>query len=77
MRTSTQIPDNRRHGAMAVMMAVCLLAVLILAAFAVDVAYMQLVRTELRIATDAATLAGGRTLSTCPKTISCFWGADG
>ena len=52
---------------MAVLIAVCLPVVLILAAFAVDVAYMQLVRTELRIATDAAALAGGRELRASPE----------
>jgi len=64
MQIATRVINiHRRRGAMAVMMAVCLPAILILAAFAVDVAYMQLVRTELRIATDAAALAGGRQLS--------------
>ena len=46
-----------RRGAMLVLIAICLPLIVILAAFAVDVAWMQLVRTELRTATDAAARA--------------------
>lgn len=46
-----------------VLIAICLPLFLIAAAFAVDVAYMQLCRTELRTATDAAARAGAKTLS--------------
>src|SRR6188768_3984194 len=53
----------RRRGAMMVLIAVCLPLFLIMAAFAVDVAWMQLTRTELRTATDAASRAGAKTLS--------------
>jgi Ca-activated chloride channel homolog len=52
-----------RTGAMMVLIAICLPLFLIAAAFAVDVAYMQLTRTELRTATDAAARAGAKTLS--------------
>lgn len=48
---------------MLVLVAVCLPLFLIMAAFAVDVAWMQLVRAELRTATDAASRAGAKTLS--------------
>jgi len=48
---------------MLVLMAVTLPLVVIMAAFAIDVAWMQLVRTELRTATDAASRAGAKTLS--------------
>ncbi len=48
---------------MMVLVAVCLPLFLIMAAFAVDVAWMQLTRTELRTATDAASRAGAKTLS--------------
>ncbi|MCA9260921.1 MAG: VWA domain-containing protein, partial [Planctomycetales bacterium] len=48
---------------MLVLVAVCLPLFLIMAAFAVDIAWMQLVRTELRTATDAASRAGAKTLS--------------
>jgi Flp pilus assembly protein TadG len=45
------------------LIAICLPVFIIAAAFAVDVAYMQLARTELRTATDAAARAGAKTLS--------------
>ncbi|BBO30509.1 vWA domain-containing protein [Lacipirellula parvula] len=45
------------------LIAICLPLFIIAAAFAVDVAYMQLTRTELRTATDAAARAGAKTLS--------------
>jgi hypothetical protein len=48
---------------MLVLVAVCLPLCLIMAAFAVDVAWMQLVRTELRSSTDAAARAGAKELS--------------
>src|SRR5687768_12619772 len=53
----------RRTGAMMVLIAICLPIFIMAAAFAVDVAYMQLTRTELRTATDAAARAGAKTLS--------------
>lgn len=52
-----------RTGAIAVLMAITLPLIVIMAAFAIDVAWMQLVRTELRTATDAASRAGAKTLS--------------
>jgi Ca-activated chloride channel homolog len=48
---------------MLVLVAFCLPLCIIMAAFAVDVAWMQLARTELRTATDAATRAGAKELS--------------
>lgn len=48
---------------MLVLIAICLPLFIMAAAFAVDVAYMQLTRTELRTATDAAARAGAKTLS--------------
>src|SRR5688572_29202700 len=54
---------TRRSGAMMVLIAICLPLFVIAAAFAVDVAYMQLTRTELRTATDSAARAGAKTLS--------------
>jgi Mg-chelatase subunit ChlD len=48
---------------MLVLIAVCLPLCIIMAAFAVDVAWMQLVRTELRTATDSAARAGAKELS--------------
>src|SRR6185436_3612785 len=55
--------EDSRRGAMLVLIAVCLPLCIIMAAFAVDVAWMQLVRTELRTATDAAARAGTKELS--------------
>lgn len=54
---------NDRMGAVIPLFAILLPVLLILAAFGLNVAYMQLTRTELRIATDAAARAGGRALS--------------
>jgi Ca-activated chloride channel homolog len=48
---------------MLVLIAVCLPLCIIMAAFAVDVAWMQLTRTELRTATDAAARAAAKELS--------------
>lgn len=45
------------------LVAVLLPVIALMAAFAVDVAWMQLVNTELRTATDAAARAGAKTLS--------------
>lgn len=60
---SSRALQTRRCGAMLVLMAVTLPLVVIMTAFAIDVAWMQLVRTELRTATDAASRAGAKTLS--------------
>ncbi|MEM6799665.1 MAG: vWA domain-containing protein [Planctomycetota bacterium] len=54
---------NNRRGAILVLIAVIMPVFALMAAFAVDVAWMQLVRTELRTATDAAARAGVKTLS--------------
>ncbi len=62
MRNSKTLRQQRR-GAMLVLIAVTLPLIVIMAAFAIDVAWMQLVRTELRTATDAASRAGAKTLS--------------
>lgn len=57
-----------RHGAMLVLIAICLPLCIIMAAFAVDVAWMQLVRTELRTSTDAAARAAAKQLSLAQDT---------
>lgn len=54
----------RRRGAMTVLMAIFLIVLIAMAAFSIDVAYMHLVRTQLRSATDAAAKAGMYTLTT-------------
>src|SRR3954468_10327274 len=60
---SMKVRQNSRRGAMMVLIAVCLPLCVIMAAFAIDVAWMQLVRTELRTSTDAAARAGAKQLS--------------
>ncbi len=60
-RSSRRRPPRR--GAILVLIAVLMPVFVIMAAFAVDVAWMQLVRTELRTATDAASRAGAKVLS--------------
>ena len=52
-----------REGAIAVLMAFLLPVLLILASLCINVAYMQLTRTELMVATDAAARSGGRAMS--------------
>jgi Ca-activated chloride channel family protein len=52
-----------RRGAANVLIAAMLLVFLIAAAMSIDFAYMQLVRTELRTATDAAAKAGAEALA--------------
>ncbi|MCA9185211.1 MAG: vWA domain-containing protein [Pirellulaceae bacterium] len=54
---------HRRKGAMLVLVCFMLIIVLIMTAFSVDVAFMQLTRTQLRTATDAAARAGTEALS--------------
>lgn len=49
---------------MAVLIAFFLVVLIAMAAFAIDVAYMHLVRTQLRAATDAAAKAGVQALTT-------------
>ena len=60
---STKRAFNERRGVMLVLIAICLPLCVIMAAFAIDVAWMQLVKTELRSATDAAARAGVKGLS--------------
>jgi uncharacterized protein YegL len=52
-----------RGGAIMPLFALLMPVLLIFAGFAVNLAYMQLVSTELKIATDAAAHAGGRAMS--------------
>lgn len=52
-----------RKGAVLPLMAAMIMGFLVMSAFSVDVAYMQLVRTQLRVATDAAAKAGAEALA--------------
>lgn len=61
-RTVRWLCEQPRRGAMLVFMSVLLILLLAMALFTVDVAYMQLTRSELRSAVDAATKAGAESL---------------
>ncbi len=54
---------NSRKGAVFALFAILLPVLIILCSFAINVAYMQLVSTELKVATDVAAHAGGRAMS--------------
>ncbi len=56
-------PGKRRRGAMLVLVAVTMIILLLGAAFSIDIAYIHMVRAELRTATDAAARAGAETLA--------------
>ncbi len=53
-----------RRGAVLVLMVVLLPVVLLMSAFAINVAYMELNKTEMIVAADAAARAGGREFAT-------------
>ncbi len=54
---------SQRRGAVIPLFAILTPVIILVCGLAVNVAYMHLVRTELRIATDAAARAGGRAFS--------------
>lgn len=56
-------PIDRRRGAMLILIAITIIVLLIGAMFSIDVAYMHVVRAELRTATDASARAGATTLA--------------
>jgi len=55
--------SSKRNGIIAPLFAFLLPVLLILSALAINLAYMQLTTTQLKIATDASSHAGGRALS--------------
>lgn len=59
-RLSASRRSSSRSGAVIVLVVILLPVALLLSAFAINVAYMELNRTELYTATDAAARAGGR-----------------
>lgn len=63
---------SQRRGAMLVLVAVVIVALLAMTMFTVDVAYMQLIRTELRAATDASAKAGMEALRRTQDTQSAI-----
>lgn len=63
MHDSCRTAYASRRGAMLVLVAIVLILIIIGAVFSVDVAYMHMVRAELRTATDAAARAGSEALA--------------
>ncbi len=57
------VSARRRRGVMLVLFIVCLPVILAFSMYVINISWMQLTRTELRTATDAAARAGSRTLS--------------
>ena len=58
-----RITRKKQRGAMLVMIAVTMVILFIAAAFCVDIAYMHMVRAELRTVCDASARAGAEALS--------------
>ncbi len=54
---------NRRQGAMVILICVMVFAFMVTVAFSVDIAYMHLVKSEIRSATDAAAKAAAEALA--------------
>ena len=54
---------SNRRGAVIPMFAILLPVLLIFCGFAINLAYMQVASTEMKIATDCAAHAGGRAMS--------------
>ena len=61
-----------RRGAVIVLMVLLLPVALLMSAIAINLAYIELARTEMIIATDAATRAGGREIgrASCRERVS-------
>lgn len=59
-----------RRGAVIPMFAILLPVLLILCGFAINMAYMQLVYTEMKVATDVSSHAGGRAMSEAQRELS-------
>ena len=62
-RAKIYLRRANRRGAMLILVAITMFAFLVTAAFSVDIAYMHLVKTELRSATDAAAKAAAEELA--------------
>jgi Flp pilus assembly protein TadG len=58
---------RNRRGATLPTFAAVLPLILMFAAFAINLAYIQLCRTQMRVAVDAAAHAGGRRMGTPPQ----------
>ncbi|MFK7738552.1 MAG: VWA domain-containing protein [Pirellulaceae bacterium] len=64
--------SGRRDGAVMVLMVLLLPVVLLMCAFAINMAYVELARTEMVIAADAAARAGGRELAVSRSSVSAM-----
>ena len=62
-RLQKRFCDKKNRGAMLVMIAVTMVILFVAAAFCVDIAYMHMVRAELRTVCDASARAGAEALS--------------
>ncbi len=63
MQLGQRSAAERRQGAMLVLICVMIFAFMVTVAFSVDIAYMHLVKSELRTATDAAAKAAAEALA--------------
>ena len=66
----------QRKGAIAPLFAFILPILFILAGFAINISHMQLLSTELKVATDAAAHAGGRAMSIYQTTDAAYYHAN-
>lgn len=67
--SSTSTADRDRRGAIIVLSAFLMIVVFGLAAFAIDIGYMMLVRTQLQAAADAGAMAAGNSMYGTPNEI--------
>ncbi len=63
MMQANQSGPRQRRGAILVLVVMLMVVFLMMAAFTIDVGYMQLTKTQLRVAADAAARAGSGALS--------------
>jgi Ca-activated chloride channel family protein len=75
-RISRGAGRRARRGAILVLLALLLPVALVLCGFALNLAYLEMNRTELQIATDAAARSGGRALSVTGSTATAISTAE-
>ena len=63
LRQQSKRANSQRKGGIIVLLAILLPVIFIMAAFVINISYLQLARTELLIATDASARAAGRAWS--------------
>lgn len=72
----TKLKHASRHGSAMVLMTVLLPVVLAVAAYSINVVYMELSRTQLQVTTDVATRAAGRALAVTRSRSEALAAAD-